>query len=219
MVFKRREQRGFWKSAYEVFFPKGGWKRAFQYVKHRLNRLPDPPHRIARGIFAGVLTSFTPFFGFHFVVAAIIAKVIRGNILAGLLATFFGNPLTFGYIAFSSMGIGRWVFGLERPHGGEGSVGEHFLGAWRDLKTNIWALFTKDTADWSRLGQFYDDVFLPYLVGGMISGTATALVIYFVSVPIISRYKIHRSKRLQEKFDQIRIRNAQRAADLGHKAD
>jgi hypothetical protein len=30
------------------------------YVMHRLRRLPDPPHKIARGIAAGVFVSFTP---------------------------------------------------------------------------------------------------------------------------------------------------------------
>src|SRR6056297_4272605 len=95
LVFKRRDRRSILATLFEALWPRGGWARAARYVQHRLNRLPDPPERIARGIFAGVLTTFTPFYGLHFVTAAILAWVMRGNILAALLSTFFGNPLTY----------------------------------------------------------------------------------------------------------------------------
>ena len=73
---------------------------------------PIRPHRIARGIFAGVFTTFTPFFGLHFVVAAILARLMRGNILAALLATFFGNPLTYVPIGVVSLKTGHFLLGL-----------------------------------------------------------------------------------------------------------
>ena len=31
----------------EFLWPRGGWARAYYYVKHRLKRLPDTPERIA----------------------------------------------------------------------------------------------------------------------------------------------------------------------------
>ncbi len=79
----------------EFFWPRGGWGRAALYVKHRMRRLPDTPEKIARGIFAGIFTVFSPFYGMHLVVAALIAFIVRGNVLAALLATFVGNPLTY----------------------------------------------------------------------------------------------------------------------------
>jgi len=93
-VFKRRDSRSILRVVAEAFWPRGGWLRAFHYVKHRMRRLPGSPEQIARGVFAGAFTVFTPFFGMHFVVAAILAKSMRGSILAALLATFIGNPLT-----------------------------------------------------------------------------------------------------------------------------
>ena len=98
-MFKRRETRSWLRAIAEFFYPRGGWRRAASYVGHRLRRLPDPPHRIARGIAAGVFVCFTPFFGLHFFMAAILAFLMQGNIVAALLATFFGNPLTFPFIA------------------------------------------------------------------------------------------------------------------------
>ena len=80
MVFRRRDRRPLWRVALEFLWPRGGWGRAAQYVRHRVRRLPDTPEKISRGIWAGVFTAFTPFYGLHFVVAAVLAKLMRGNI-------------------------------------------------------------------------------------------------------------------------------------------
>jgi uncharacterized protein (DUF2062 family) len=68
----------------DFVYPRGGWARAFEYVKHRVRRLPDTPEKIGRGIWAGVFICFTPMFGLHFVFGAIVARLMRGNIFAAL---------------------------------------------------------------------------------------------------------------------------------------
>ncbi|MEO0916105.1 MAG: DUF2062 domain-containing protein, partial [Pseudomonadota bacterium] len=113
MVFKRRTPRTYFELVSESFYPRGGWRRASQYVVHRLRRLPDPAHKISRGIAAGVFTSFTPFFGLHFIFSAALAWIMRANILAALLATFVGNPLTFPIIAAISMEIGSFILAVS----------------------------------------------------------------------------------------------------------
>jgi len=201
------------KAVADFFWPKGGWKRGFHYVKHRLRRLPDPPHRIARGIFAGVLVSFSPLFGFHFFVAAFLAWVMRGNILASLLATFFGNPITFPFIAITSFQTGHFLLGLTHPghEDGGSSIMISFLDAGRDFKDNLYALFTDADADWTKLGNFYDEVFLPYLIGGIIPGLIAATVCYYFSLPLIQAYKNRRKGRLKAKFAAIKEKAAHKA--------
>ena len=113
MVFRRRDKRPLMRIIADFFWPRGGWGRAFHYVKHRIRRLPDAPDRIARGIWAGVFASFTPFFGFHFVIAGLLGWIMRGNILAALMSTFFGNPVTFVLIATVSLRIGHWLLGTH----------------------------------------------------------------------------------------------------------
>ncbi|WP_330448804.1 DUF2062 domain-containing protein [Paracoccus marcusii] len=49
------------------------------------------------------MVNFTPLFGFHFLSAAAVAWIIRGNVLAALLATFVGNPVTLPFIALMSV--------------------------------------------------------------------------------------------------------------------
>ena len=48
---------------------------------------------------------------FHFLSAAALAWVLRGNILAALLGTFFGNPFTFPLIVVGAMETGSLILG------------------------------------------------------------------------------------------------------------
>ena len=165
MVFKRRTPRTWLQSIWEFLWPRGGWTRAFQYVKHRVRRLPDSPERIARGIWAGVFTTFTPFYGLHFLVAAVLARLMGGNIFASLMATFFGNPLTYVPIGIISLKTGHFLLGTEFDEHTRRSFGGKFVDAWGDLKHNVLALFNGAEPDWQGLEVFYSQVFFPYLVG------------------------------------------------------
>lgn len=209
-----------WRIIREFIWPKGGWARAFYYVKHRLRRLPDPPHRIARGIFAGVMVTFTPFFGMHFFLAAALSLIIRGNVVASLLATFVGNPLTFVPIAAISLQTGNFMLGRvwdghEEVHR---SLGGKFVDAWSDLKDNFLAIFTDRTTDWHNLHVFYDDIFFPYMVGSVIPGIVFGMIAYYVSLPVIQAYQNRRKGRLKAKLQALKEKAA-RKADANQNTD
>ncbi|MFQ5439433.1 MAG: DUF2062 domain-containing protein, partial [Paracoccaceae bacterium] len=125
----------------EGIYPRAGWKRAASYVFHRIRRLPDSPGKIARGIGIGVFVSFTPFFGLHFIIATFLALLFRGNILAALLATFFGNPLTFPLIAGGSLSIGHWLLGAQSHARADETLLQLFRDASWDFWRNFMALF------------------------------------------------------------------------------
>jgi hypothetical protein len=168
-------------------------------MKHRLRRLPDAPHRIARGIFAGVFISFTPLFGLHFGAAAFLAWVMRGNILASLMATFVGNPITFPFIAAFGVELGNWLLG----HPGVMSPLEIFSDfgqAGAEFWVNITSLFNDDIAHWDRLHRFFFRVYLPYLMGGTVLGIIGAVVSYYISLPVILAYQSRRKKKLRDRL-------------------
>ena len=220
MVFRRRDRRPFWKIVTDFLYPRGGWGRAFHYIKHRVRRLPDTPERIARGIFVGVFATFTPFYGLHFVIAAILARLLNGNILASLLATFFGNPLTYLPIGYISLKTGYILLGLGRTESEEvsRSLSGKFADASADLWHNFVAIFTDKEADWSRLSVFYDEVFFPYLIGGIIPGLIFGIGAYYLSVPLIRAYQKHRSGVLKAKLAALKEKAA-RKGDARRKAD
>ncbi len=204
----KRNPRTWARTVVEFFYPRGGWYRAARYAIHRIRRLPDPAHRISRGIAAGVFVCFTPFFGLHFVSAILIAWMIRGNILAALLATFVGNPLTFPVIAELSLGLGSRILDLPMDmHLPQ--VIEAFGQAMRDIWHNFVAIFSHDRTDWHGLIRFWKRVLLPYAIGGIMPGLGAAFIAYGLSRPIITTYQKARIKRLKKRYEK---RMAEQAA-------
>lgn len=172
------------------------------------------------GHFAGVFISFTPLFGFHFVGAIALARIMQGNIIAALMATFFGNPVTFVFIAMSSMTTGSWLLGLGDVDADvvERSFMGKFVDAGHDLKHNMLTLFKGGEADWTHLLLFYDQIFYPYLIGSLIPGIVAGTIMYYVSVPLITAYQKRRAGRIKKKM-QARREKLQRKADAARKAD
>jgi uncharacterized protein (DUF2062 family) len=203
VVFKRRTPLSTLRKTAEFFYPRGGWARASWYIAYRLRRLPDPAHKISRGIAAGVFVSFTPLFGLHFLAAAGLAWILRGNILAALLGTFFGNPLTFPVIATISVELGSRMLGhssgVPLP-----SVITSFSYASLELWTNLKAVFTSAEVEWNQMHGFFSQVFLPYLVGGIVPGVLAAVASYMASRPLITAYQKARIKRLKKNFAKRR---------------
>ena len=204
MVFRRRDRRSILRIIWELVWPRGGWKRAFLYVKHRVRRLPDSPERIARGVWAGVFTTFTPFYTMHFLVAALVARTMNGNILAALSATFFGNPLTYVPIGVVSLKTGHFLLGTEFDHTVDKSLIGKFVDAGKDLTDNLLALMMDRPADWAGLKLFFNEVFYPYLVGGLIPGAITATVVYILTLPLIRAYQKRRRAKIKAKFQAIK---------------
>lgn len=218
-MFKRRDPKPFLRAVLEFLWPRGGWSRAFQYVKHRVRRLPDRPEKIARGIWAGVFTTFTPFYGLHFFVAAIIATAMRGNIVASLMATFFGNPLTYVPIGVVSLQTGHWLLGSEMKEETERSFGGKFVDAGSDLWLNLKHVLMGEARDWTKLSIFYDEIFFPYLIGGIIPGIISATICYYVSVPVIRAYQKRRKGAIKAKFEALKAKAANKAAAVKPKTD
>jgi len=204
VVFKRRDRRSVLRITVDFLYPRGGWRRTFHYIKHRVRRLPDSPERIARGIAAGIFTTFTPLFGFHFILAVIIARIVRGNIVASLMATFFGNPLTYVPIGLVSLQVGHWLLGVEYIESNQRPFLGRFADAWFEVKYNVLATFTDRTADWTEFHAFVDDVFFPFMIGGILPGIVVATLFYYFSVPLIRAYQKRRRGVIKSKFNTIK---------------
>lgn len=203
MVFKRRNPRSYSEIAREFVYPKGGFVRATRYVIHRMRRLPDKPHRIARGVFAGTFVNFPPIFGFQFASAALIAWIMRGNILAALLCTFLSNPITTPWIAVGSLALGHWMLGIEAPLDFVTIVAA-FTDAGGELWDNFKAIFTSDPTHWNSLAQFFRTIYLPYMVGSIIPGLVTSTAAYYMTIPLIHAYQKIRAKKTLDRIEKRR---------------
>ena len=198
-MFKRRTPRTYLEAVAHFFYPRGGWTRAARYIAHRLRRLPDPAHKISRGIAIGVFVSFTPFFGLHFLISAVFAWAIRANMVAALLATFFGNPVTFPVIAALSVELGSIMLGREPVP--LQKVVSAFSYTSMELWSNVGAMFTSRPVEWTRLPDFVGTVFWPYLIGGLGPGLIAAGLAYWLSNPLIHAYQRARLRRLKKRLE------------------
>lgn len=212
MVFKRREKPSSSQRLRALIYPPGGWRRSFHYVWLRLRRLPDRPGRIARGIACGVFVCFTPFFGFHFLLAVLLAWMIQGNKMAAFFATLFGNPVTFPVIAATSIQLGEWMLQVDTPIP-LGQVLGSFAQAFGEMTSNLVTLATQGSAEWEKLESFFYGVFLPYAVGGLIPGILTAAAIHALSHKIIVAYQNRRTAKAL-----LAARKRARVADNGGSA-
>lgn len=203
MVFKRREPLGWLAWLREMVYPRGGFKRATRYVIHRMSRLPDEPHRIARGIFAGSLIGFLPLPGLQFVAAWAAARLMRGNVLAALLGTFNTNPLTTPFFAVLAMTLGHWVMGVQEPLSAE-AIARAFGHAGGDLWRNFRAIFTDDHMQWGGLVRFWHEIYVPYFIGALLPGIVLSAIAYYVTIPIVQAYQKARHAKADDRRERRR---------------
>ena len=76
------------------------------------------------------------------------------------------------------------------------SLFEQFGYAGTDLWDNLCAWLLGEPTNWSNLHIFYDKVFYPYMIGGILPGIVTGLVAYYLTVPLIRAYQNRRKGAL-----------------------
>ena len=94
-MFHRRNAPGFFTRIRHFLWPKKGFIRAWKYLAVRLSRMKNSSHAIAAGFASGAAVSLTPLLGLHIVLACALAFVTRGSMIAAVLGTVVGNPVTF----------------------------------------------------------------------------------------------------------------------------
>ena len=212
-MFKRRERRSIFRFFYEVIFSLKGISRAIGYVGIRLKRIPDTPHKISLGMSCGIFASFTPLFGLHFLIAGLLSYVLRANVLASLIGTFIGNPITFPIITVFNLKLGEWILGSNEYSSGDG--GKIFEGFLDFIFLIYKSLFTEGSIGENsvpRMNEFLYGVFIPYSLGGLILGISVAIISYFLLRPLVSTYKKKRDslkarrfkKKLMRKRNEVR---------------
>lgn len=171
----------------DFFWPSAGWNRASKYVFHRVARLPGTPYTLAAGFACGAAISFTPFVGLHFVISAMLAWVLRGNIIASAIGTAVGNPWTFPFIWVWIYNSGLWLAhqGDAVPQASELDFAALFPDMMEALLRADWIYFF-DSA-WP--------VFWPMLVGSVPTGAVVWFVFYAALHPVIGSYQGRRARR------------------------
>ena len=211
MVFRRRDKLSWWQFAIEGFWPKAGWPRVIAYFRHRIRRLPDTPHKVARGMFAGTVISMLPLPGLQMVLGGLFAWSINGNILAAVLCSFISNPVTFPFITLGAIKIGQWMVG-ETAWLTPKMIANAMTEAIGDLWHNVTTIFTDEPASWVGLGKFWHTIFVPYFLGSLVIGLVCGAIAYYVSLKLVQTYQRARTKRFLERAALRQAENRAAAA-------
>ena len=206
-MFKRRERRSFFRFIYEVVFSLKGISRAIEYVGIRLKRIPDTPHKISLGMSCGIFASFTPLFGLHFLIAGLLSYLLRANVLASLIGTFIGNPITFPIITVFNLKLGEWILGSDEYSSVDG--GKIFEGFLDFIFLIYKSFFTEGSIGENsvpRMNEFLNGVFIPYSLGGVILGIFIAFISYFLLRPLVSTYQKKRDALKAKRFKKKLMR-------------
>jgi uncharacterized protein (DUF2062 family) len=147
----------------------------------RILRLSGTPYAIAMGAAVGAGVAFTPFIGFHFLITFLIAWPLRGNLIAGALATNVGNPISFPFIWTGTYQLGHLILGWEN-RGAPGRLEQDLLHkSWDQLLPLI----------------------LPMTVGAIPLGLAAGGIVYLIVYKAVSAYREGRSRRFAERRSQV----------------
>jgi uncharacterized protein len=111
MLFKSRAVPTLAQRMRLLLWPRVSFMRSARYAVARMVRVKSTPHAIALGCAVGVFASMTPFVGVQMMMAAGIALLVRGNLLAAMLATFIGNPVSWPVIWGATYAVGCVILG------------------------------------------------------------------------------------------------------------
>lgn len=188
-MFSRKKPLNWKQKLKGWFWPKLGWRRYGQYIVAKLSRLGGTPRSIAAGVACGVAISFTPFVGFHFVLAAVTAWIVRGNILASALGTAAGNPWTFPFIWVATLYTGRWF------------LGEHETGKVEFVSIFEKAMHALMTFDFSAFAGDVWPIIFPMMVGCIPYYIVAWIVTYYVFKKALEG--INRAKRNKKSVNKV----------------
>ncbi|MGI9371130.1 MAG: DUF2062 domain-containing protein [Hyphomicrobiales bacterium] len=186
MLFKRRDKETRINRLRVWAWPRRSWKRSCTYVWHRVTRLAGSPHAIAIGFSMGILASFTPYMGLHFLFAAILAAVVGGNLLASAFGTFIGNPVTFPFIWLATYNFGSLILGRETAEQIDITLPH---GIW-------WRLFTEPTLAFEQFWSVVGPFMVPMTVGGIPLGLLVGTIGYFPIRAAVRGFQDRRREKL-----------------------
>jgi uncharacterized protein len=176
MLFRRRSKPNIAERVRETVWPRGGWPRAVRYFGKRIVRLSDSPHAVAIGFAAGLFVAWSPLFGLHYLLAVVLAFALRGNVIASVLSTTIGNPLTVPAM---------WVADFK--------LGEHILGA-RHVRRM--AVQVPETLAHHSLDAVLP-IIKPMLIGWAVLGSLSGVLSYFIVRAAVQAYQHARRERLE----------------------
>ena len=184
-----------------ILWPTMGLSRYLQYLKLKITRIKGSDYSIAAGFACGAAVSMTPFLGLHFIMGAILAWLIGGNVFVSAIGTAVGNPWTFPIIFYLSNDLGNRILGSDGDMTSMGEMLHLVKHLMFDLKNAVSGESLMHSGS-DHIWQTTVDLFVglqTMILGGVIYGIIVWVVCYILIRRMLKRFHILRLKRLKLK--------------------
>ena len=176
----------------DLIWPRTSFRRSSLYLIKRILRLSTTPHAVSAGVAVGVFASFSPFLGFHLVIALILALPLYGNLLIASLSTLCGNPVTFPAIWTANYFVGSFIINGTTEDVASGSE------LWQLISTSLVSDFS-----WENLTNVIKfvggEIGWPMLIGSIPNGLIVSITLYLITYYFVSTYRNSRESKLAER--------------------
>ncbi len=150
--------------------PEEGWWPRFRAQFLEMLGRHQEPEKVAASFAIGVAIAFTPLIGFHFLLAIVIAVLLRLNKLDVVLGTLVVNPLTLGPVSAAALPVGRFV-----------------VQARQEAATHMpWGDFLKPAA-WAQAGPAMRTIGIQWGIGMFLFSALFGALTYLVLVRVLRR--------------------------------
>jgi uncharacterized protein (DUF2062 family) len=162
----------------------GGRRRTFrERFLHMMGR-DDPPEIVAASFALGVAISFTPLIGLHWIMALVLAFLLRLNKIDILLGTLVVNPLTLGPVSAVAIPLGRFLLHARR-------YALHAL-PWHEFFRRSF---------WREAGPTVRAIGLQWAVGMFALSFLVGALVYVVLVRAIRAHRLRRARHVLAQQD------------------
>lgn len=179
-LFRSLKERPLLQKFQDLLWPKIGLRRWGRYVFLRIMRLQASPYQIAMGVALGAAISFTPFLGFHIILALALSWIFRANKISALLGTLVGTPWTLPFMFFLSYKTGLLMAEFFHYWFPQIPLSSDFLGT---TAFNFKDLYNHPAA-----------FFFPMLTGSFLLGIGFGGCVFLLTFMGIKVYRNHQRK-------------------------
>jgi uncharacterized protein len=145
-----------------------------------LLHIDDTPERTAAAYALGIFFGFSPFLGFHTILAVALAFLFNLNRVAVLIGVYSNLPWIIGpYYTFATM-TGAALTRTRLPPG------------FRQRLIDLFELSFTDGTFWKRVWSLLQPLLWPYTVGSLIGAVALAFIAYPLALAFVRTRRRHK---------------------------
>ena len=167
--------------------------RVGEVISRRILGLNDTPHRIAWGVFLGLMVAWTPTLGLQILIYLAVAALFRANKVSGIPLLFISNPVTAVPLYYFCWLVGRRILSDGPSSPSEAARIHERLEAAESAGGDIWEqIFQTEfwLGVWDALVAMGGEMWM----GSLVMGLATGIPGYF-----LTRWGVAAYRRRQER--------------------